>query len=127
MTADLDPTTASETWAPAELKSIREGLVTAAARLAAEIQVLGSDLAEIAGPATLEALHDEIDIASHRAELLQDSVRAENTAAILAQTQHVLARLDLGLYGVCEGCNRPVGRGRLEAFPRATLCMSCVH
>jgi DnaK suppressor protein len=126
MTTDLNPST-DVAWEPNELKSIREGLVAAVARLAAEIQVLGSDLAKIAGPATVEALHDEIDIAAHRAELAQDSVQAENTAAILAQTQHVLARLDLGLYGVCESCTGPVGRSRLEAFPRATLCMSCVH
>ncbi|MDX6276413.1 MAG: DnaK suppressor protein [Nocardioidaceae bacterium] len=126
MTTELDPT-AQDVWDPTELQSIREGLEAAASRLAAEIQMLDSDLAKIAGPATVEALHDELDIASHRAELLQDSVQAENAAAILEQTKHVLGRLDLGLYGVCEACSGPVGRGRLEAFPRATLCMSCVR
>ncbi|MCW2801524.1 MAG: DNA-binding protein, partial [Aeromicrobium sp.] len=102
-------------------------LALAVQRLTAEISAIDTDLAKISGPATLEILHDELDVAAHRAELLQDSVQAENAAAILAQTQHVMARLDLGLYGVCEGCNGSVGRRRLEAFPRATLCMTCVH
>ena len=28
-------------------------------------------------------------------------------------------------YGVCESCGNPIGKNRLMAFPRATLCMSC--
>ncbi|MDX6368365.1 MAG: hypothetical protein QOK30_3441, partial [Nocardioidaceae bacterium] len=27
--------------------------------------------------------------------------------------------------GVCESCGNPVGKMRLQAFPRATLCMEC--
>jgi DnaK suppressor protein len=125
MTAELSPT--AETWDATELQSIRDGLEQAVQRLTAEISAIDANLAEVAGPAALEILHDELDLASQRSDLLQDSVQAENAAAILAQTQHVLARLDLGLYGVCEVCSGPVGRPRLEAFPRATLCMGCVH
>ena len=70
---------------------------------------------------TLEVLHDEIDVAAHRAELMQDAVQVENATAILEQTEHVLDRLDLGLYGICEECSASIGRARLEAFraPRA--------
>ena len=26
---------------------------------------------------------------------------------------------------VCERCGKPIGKLRLQAFPRATLCVSC--
>jgi DnaK suppressor protein len=31
----------------------------------------------------------------------------------------------LGTYGICEVCGKPIGKYRLQAFPRATLCMAC--
>ena len=27
--------------------------------------------------------------------------------------------------GYCENCGKPIGKARLEAFPRATMCVSC--
>ena len=43
----------------------------------------------------------------------------------LAQIERALARIDDGSYGVCESCGNPIGKMRLMAFPRATLCMTC--
>lgn len=121
MTTDIEPT-----WTTEELSSIRDGLMQAAARLRAEIAQLDTASAQAIAGSTLEALPDEIDVAAHRSELMQDAVQIENATAILEQTQHVLNRLDLGLYGICEGCSASISRPRLEAFPRATLCMTCV-
>jgi DnaK suppressor protein len=121
MTTELDPV-----WTAEELRSIRDGLVLATERLRMEIGMLGGSAPDAAA-STLEILHDEIDIATHRVELMQDAVQVENASAILAQTEHVLARLDRGLYGMCEQCSATIGRARLEAFPRATTCMTCVR
>lgn len=121
MTTDIDPA-----WSTSELSSIRDGLQQAAERLRAEIAVLDTASAHAVAASTLEVLHDEIDVAAHQAELMQDAVQIENATRILEQTEHVLERLDLGLYGICENCSAPIGRARLEAFPRATLCMTCV-
>ncbi len=126
MTAELQPT-AESVWTPEELDEIRAGLVTSVDRLRHELDLIGSDLSSAAAASTLEVLHDDLDVASQRSELLQDAVQAENAAAILEQTQHVIDRLDAGLYGVCASCSGQVGRPRLEAFPRATLCISCAH
>ncbi|NRQ49158.1 TraR/DksA family transcriptional regulator [Aeromicrobium stalagmiti] len=126
MTAELQRT-APSAWSAAELDAVREGLETAVTRLQAELMVVDSDLGAAASASTLDVLHDELDLASQRSELLQDAVQAENVAAILAQTQHVLDRLSAGLYGVCESCSGEIARPRLEAFPRATLCMTCAH
>lgn len=125
MTTQLDPIS-EPAWTSDELAAIRAGLVDAVERLHRELVSIGSGLAPAAAGPTIEMLHDELDVAAQRAELLQDAVQAENITAILSQTEHVIARLDAGLYGTCESCSGHVGRARLEAFPRATLCMSCV-
>jgi DnaK suppressor protein len=44
---------------------------------------------------------------------------------MLRQAEHALERLDAGTYGTCENCGNPIGKGRLQAFPRATLCVTC--
>ena len=124
MTAELDRMTETP-WTPEELTSIREGLEAAVIRLKAELHLLDDDLAVLASASLHEALSDELDVASQRSELLQDAVQAENTAAILAQTQHVLQRLTDGLYGLCEICSTGISRPRLQAFPRATLSIGC--
>ena len=43
----------------------------------------------------------------------------------LAQIERALQRIDDGTYGICESCGEPIGKLRLMAFPRATLCMTC--
>jgi RNA polymerase-binding transcription factor DksA len=40
-------------------------------------------------------------------------------------TERVLAKIEGGAYGICESCGSPIGKNRLLAFPRATLCMTC--
>ena len=50
---------------------------------------------------------------------------ANNARDMLAQIERALARIEDGSYGVCESCGNPIGKGRLQAFPRATLCVSC--
>ncbi|AXT86342.1 DNA-binding protein [Aeromicrobium sp. A1-2] len=124
MTAELNPTQAS-TWTDEEIATVRATLVLSIARLKAEIELVSGGLARSVSESTLEVLHDDLDVASHRSELLQDAVQAENAVAILEQTEHVLDRLDHGLYGTCERCSGWIARPRLEAFPRATLCISC--
>ena len=50
---------------------------------------------------------------------------ANNAREMLAQIERALERIDDGTYGVCESCGNPIGKMRLQAFPRATLCMAC--
>ena len=50
---------------------------------------------------------------------------ANNTRDMLVQAERALARIDNRTYGVCENCGNPIGKARLQVFPRATLCMTC--
>jgi DnaK suppressor protein len=70
----------------------------------------GDDPAD-AGTATFER-EQEISLANNAREVFEQSARA-------------LARLVAGTYGICESCGSPIGKNRLQAFPRATLCMTC--
>jgi RNA polymerase-binding protein DksA len=56
----------------------------------------------------------------------------QHIAALLSQGRHQLrkveeaiARLDVGSYGKCQNCGRPIGAGRLAARPTATTCITC--
>ena len=44
---------------------------------------------------------------------------------LISKIDAALQRIDDGTYGVCESCGNPIGKMRLMAFPRATLCMTC--
>jgi DnaK suppressor protein len=50
---------------------------------------------------------------------------ANNARDMLAQTERALDRLRSGGFGLCESCGAAVGKARLQAFPRATLCIQC--
>ncbi len=50
---------------------------------------------------------------------------AKNARDNLVLVEEAITRIDDGTYGVCESCGNPIGKMRLQAFPRATLCMEC--
>jgi DnaK suppressor protein len=43
----------------------------------------------------------------------------------LAEVDAARERVELGTYGVCERCGRPVSPERLEAKPTARTCVTC--
>jgi RNA polymerase-binding transcription factor DksA len=43
----------------------------------------------------------------------------------LSDVENALRKLDLGTFGTCEGCGRPIAPARLEAKPAARLCIEC--
>jgi DnaK suppressor protein len=46
-------------------------------------------------------------------------------ADTIAEIDAALARLDAGVYGICEECGAAIGEERLEARPFATRCIAC--
>jgi DnaK suppressor protein len=41
----------------------------------------------------------------------------------MVDVDRALAKLDEDTYGTCDVCGQPIGDGRLEALPWATLCV----
>ena len=70
-------------------------------------------------------LPDEMDMAS--SESLQSfEFRLRGREKMhLAKLDLALKKLDAGTFGVCEECEEPIGKKRLEARPETKLCIRC--
>jgi len=112
-------------WTAKELELVRAELVTDRDRLRAELNVAEHDLADLMRDAGDGAGNDQADVGSTTFERDHEMSLANNARDMLTQTEHALERIVDGTYGVCESCGQPIGKMRLMAFPRATLCLSC--
>ena len=123
--ADLPVRPSEEPWTDAELEEVRAELKAEAVGLRAEISQAESQIAARLGDAVSEAGDDEADASSKLFEREHELAITHNTRELVEQTEHALARIEAGTYGVCESCGKPIGKARLLAFPRATLCVEC--
>jgi RNA polymerase-binding protein DksA len=112
-------------WTEAELAEVRELLEIEAKRLREEISDAEDGIAELLRNSTDTGGEDQADTGSKTFEREHEMSLAASHREILGQTERALARIDDGTYGICERCGNPIGKARLQAFPRATLCMTC--
>lgn len=112
-------------WTTAELAEVRTELEADIARLYAEIQVVETGLVGLMRDAGDGAGDDEADAGAKTFEREQEISLVNNHREMLEQSAHALERIADGSYGRCESCGTPIGKLRLQAFPRATLCMTC--
>ncbi|MCL6550037.1 MAG: TraR/DksA C4-type zinc finger protein, partial [Acidothermus cellulolyticus] len=113
------------TWTAAELDEIRAQLEAEIDRLRREIEVAESGLAERMRDGGDGAGDDQADAGTKTFEREHEMSLANNARDLLVQTEHALARIADGTYGRCENCGNPINKLRLQANPRATLCVSC--
>ena len=114
-----------EPWTDAELAEVRAELEGEAAGLRKEISQAESQIAARLGDTVAEAGDDEADASSKLFEREHELALTHNSRELLEQTERALAGIEAGTYGVCESCGKPIGKARLRAFPRATLCVEC--
>lgn len=112
-------------WTAAELKEVRAELDTEIERLRAEIASSESDLTEFLKEPIDGAGDDQADAGAKSFEREHELSLVAGARTGLEQNLHALERLEDGSYGICESCGNPIGKLRLQAYPRATLCMSC--
>jgi RNA polymerase-binding transcription factor len=122
--ASLPVRPGEEPWTAEELGEVRAELADEAAGLRAEIGQAESQIQRLSDTVS-EAGDDEADASSKLYEREHELALTRNTRELLEQTEHALARIDAGTYGVCESCGKAIGKARLLAFPRATLCVEC--
>lgn len=126
-----DPTTTlvvgpgEDPWSPGELQEVRDSLLADAERLRAEIADAELEIADLLKRSIGDGSEDQVDTGSKAFEREHEMSLAASHREILGQTQHALGRIEDGTYGVCESCGNPIGKARLLAFPRATLCVTC--
>jgi DnaK suppressor protein len=112
-------------WTEAELKKVRQQLQSDIAGLIADINEAESAIAERLGDAVGDAGDDPADAGAKTFQREHELALTENARELLAASERALARIDDGTFGVCESCGQPIGKARLQAFPRATRCVSC--
>jgi RNA polymerase-binding protein DksA len=112
-------------WTTAELAEVRTALEDEVTRLRGEISQAESGLQDLLRDAGDGAGDDQADAGAKTFEREQEISLANNSREMLEQTQRALARIADGTYGVCESCGNPIGKMRLQFFPRATLCVTC--
>jgi DnaK suppressor protein len=112
-------------WTEQELAEVRQELEAEANGLREDISSAESQIAARLGDAVGDAGDDSADAGAKTFQRETELALTENARELLAQTERVLAKIEGGSYGVCESCDQPIGKARLQAFPRATLCVAC--
>ncbi|MFE1990985.1 TraR/DksA family transcriptional regulator [Streptomyces parvulus] len=122
---DLAVRPGEEPWTPEEVEEARGGLQSEADRLRTEIDSAERSLQGMMRDSGDGAGDDEADTGSKNITREHELALAATAREVLTQTEHALERLDAGTYGLCENCGNPIGKARMQAFPRATLCVEC--
>jgi RNA polymerase-binding protein DksA len=112
-------------WTPRELREVRRALQGDAERLRGEISVADRDVQTLMRDHGEGAGNDQADVGSNTFERDHEMAIAAQHRHMLQQVERALSRIKAGTYGVCERCGNPIGKMRLMAFPRATLCVTC--
>ena len=112
-------------WTEAELTKVRQQLEAEIAGLVADISEAESAIAERLGDAVGDAGDDQADAGAKTFQREHELALTQNARELLELSERALARMDAGTFGVCDTCGQAIGKARLQAFPRATLCVAC--
>ncbi|MGW0081821.1 TraR/DksA C4-type zinc finger protein [Streptomyces sp. NPDC003393] len=123
--ADLAVRPGEDPWTAEEVAEARAELESEMERLRTEISSSETSLAGLMRDSGDGAGDDQADTGAKNITREHEMALAANAREMLVQTERALDRLDAGTYGLCENCGNPIGKARMQAFPRATLCVEC--
>lgn len=112
-------------WTKAELTEVTTALQEDIVRFQSQIEVSTAELVGLLRDGSEGAGRDPADVGSANFERDAEMSLANNAREMLDQSRLALRHIQLGTYGSCDNCGQPIGKGRLQAFPRATLCVTC--
>ncbi len=112
-------------WTEEELDEVRAVLEDDILRFESQIEISTAELVGLLRDGNEGAGRDPADVGSANFERDAEMSLANNAREMLDQSRLALRHIQLGTYGSCDNCGKPIGKGRLQAFPRATLCVSC--
>lgn len=114
-----------DAWTPDELGEVRAELQALLLRYQSDLDVTLRQLTDIQRDSGDGAGDDQADAGAKTFEREHEMSLANNRRDLLTQVQRALYRLGDGTYGVCESCGQPISKARLQAFPSATLDVTC--
>lgn len=112
-------------WTAAEIKAIRAEISKELDRLRKELAVVELEMDALIQESGEGAGDDQADAGTKTFEREHEMSLVINARDMVLQTERALERIDNKTYGNCEECGSPIGKARLQVFPRATLCMLC--
>ncbi|MEF9882411.1 TraR/DksA family transcriptional regulator [Streptomyces sp. P9-A4] len=122
-TGELAVRPGEDPWTPAEVTEARNELQSEVLRLRSELAHSQEELTGLMRDSGDGAGDDQADTGTKNITREHELALAANAREMLEQSEHALERLDAGTYGLCEVCGKPIGKARMQAFPRATLCV----
>ena len=128
--APVDPGTlpvrpGEDPWTEEELAEVKQTLAEDVVRFAEQLATSNAELVNLLRDGSEGAGRDPADVGSANFERDAEMSLANNAREMLDQSQLALRHIELGVYGSCDNCGQPIGKGRLQVFPRATLCVTC--
>ncbi|MFF7612159.1 TraR/DksA family transcriptional regulator [Streptomyces lavendulae] len=112
-------------WTEQEVEEARTELVSEILRLRTELDASEVAITGLMRDSGDGAGDDQADTGTKNITRESELALAANATSMLEQTERALERLEAGTYGLCENCGQPIGKARMQAFPRATLCVDC--
>lgn len=112
-------------WTTAELKSVKAEISKDLERLRKELVTVEAEMNELISDSGEGAGDDQADSGTKTFEREHEMSLVINARDMVLQTERALERIENKTYGLCEDCGSPIGKARLQVFPRATLCMIC--
>ncbi|MEY4623615.1 MAG: hypothetical protein RLZZ07_245 [Actinomycetota bacterium] len=116
---------AENPWSKDELKEMKARLTKDLATYKQELASAEAQAAELLQDSSDGAGDDQADAGTKTFEREHELSLVYNAQDLVLQTELALARIAAGSYTKCELCGNPIGKARLQVFPRATLCMLC--
>lgn len=121
---DIPVREGDEPWKVAEVRDIVKTLNSDVQRLLDEYHTNEDDLEDLLHTSD-GAGDDQADAGATALEREQEMSIVNNTREMLEQSVDALRRVKAGTFGACIDCGKGIGKARLQAFPRATHCVTC--
>jgi len=112
-------------------ENYRQRLVDLAARLRSdEVGMVDDALRHTGGDSSGNLSNVPLHLADQGTDSFEQEMSAsllKNERAIQREVAAALDRIERGVFGRCERCDKEIGKGRLEAMPHARYCVDCAQ
>ena len=113
-------------WTPQEVEEARAELRAEVRRLRTEITASEAAVTGLMRDSGDGAGDDQADIGTKNITREHEMSLAANAREMLMQTEHAAGAARRRAPTACaRSCGNPIGKARMQAFPRATLCVDC--
>jgi DnaK suppressor protein len=106
-----------------EILRYKRRLLGEFAEHASEVEALERGVLEPSGGARFQDVDESVEEAELTGAL--EVLRVEDDLGY--EVHEALERIARSTFGVCEECEKPIPRRRLELVPYARLCAACAH